>query len=66
MDDGKTEGRGAVSTTDEAPALFSVGYEGRSLDELVNELHEHRVTVLLDVRLNAISRKPGLSKTRLT
>jgi uncharacterized protein (DUF488 family) len=48
-----------------APALFSVGYEGRNLDELVTLLREHRVTVLLDVRLNAVSRKPGFSKQRL-
>lgn len=49
-----------------APALFSVGYEGRDLDEFVRLLRAHGVTVLLDVRLNAISRKPGFSKTRLT
>lgn len=47
------------------PALFSVGYEGRDIDELVALLREHDVTVLLDVRLNAISRKPGFSKKRL-
>lgn len=49
-----------------APALFSVGYEGRDLDGFVELLRENGVTVLLDVRLNAISRKPGFSKTRLT
>jgi len=54
-----------VTTKDEVPALFSVGHEGRSQDELVAQVREHRVTVLLDVRLNAISRKPGFSKTRL-
>jgi uncharacterized protein (DUF488 family) len=48
-----------------APALFSVGYEGRGVDELVTLLLDHGVTVLLDVRLNAISRKPGFSKRRL-
>jgi uncharacterized protein (DUF488 family) len=46
-------------------ALFSIGYEGRNLGELVALLREHRVTVLLDVRLNAVSRKPGFSKQRL-
>jgi uncharacterized protein (DUF488 family) len=48
-----------------APALFSVGYEGRDLDGLVDLLRENDVTVLLDVRLNPISRKPGFSKRRL-
>lgn len=50
-------------TADEgAPALFSVGYEGRDLSDFVELLQENGVTVLLDVRLNAISRKPGFSK----
>ncbi|MBW3638515.1 MAG: DUF488 domain-containing protein [Actinobacteria bacterium] len=54
-------------TADEgAPALFSVGYEGRDLSDFVELLQENGVTVLLDVRLNAISRKPGFSKKRLT
>ena len=56
----------AAATDAAAPALFSVGYEGRDLDEFVRLLRAHGVTVLLDVRLNAISRKPGFSKTRLT
>lgn len=47
------------------PALLSVGYEGRDVEELVTLLVEEQVTVLLDVRLNAISRKRGFSKTRL-
>lgn len=55
----------AAARAARAPALFSVGYEGRSVDELVTLLRDHRVTVLLDVRLNAISRKPGFSKHRL-
>ena len=54
-----------MTNQDGAPALFSVGYEGRSQDELVAQLREHGVTVLLDVRLRAISRKPGFSWTRL-
>jgi uncharacterized protein (DUF488 family) len=42
-----------------------VGYEGRSLEQLVVELTELGVTTLVDVRLNAISRKRGLSKRAL-
>lgn len=48
-----------------SPGLISVGYEGRSIDELLGMLQAHEVSVLMDVRLNAISRKPGLSKRRL-
>ena len=45
--------------------LFSVGYEGRTIDQFVGLLVEHGVSTLVDVRLNAISRKPGFSKRRL-
>lgn len=48
------------------PALVSVGYERRTADELVDLLVENAVDVLVDVRLNPISRKRGLSKTALT
>lgn len=56
----------ADAAPDALPVLFSVGYEGRDLDGFVGLLRENGVTVVLDVRLNAISRKPGFSKTRLT
>ena len=44
---------------------MSVGYEGRSVDELADALVEAGVSVLVDVRENAISRKRGLSKRAL-
>lgn len=47
------------------PTIVSVGYEQRSLDDLVSLLQAHDVEVLVDVRLNAISRKKGFSKTAL-
>jgi len=46
--------------------LVSVGYEGRTSEELLNTLVELGVTTLVDVRLTPLSRKPGLSKTRLS
>jgi uncharacterized protein (DUF488 family) len=45
--------------------MVSVGYEGRELEPFVAVLRERGVTVLADVRLNAISRRRGFSKTRL-
>ena len=42
-----------------------VGYEGRSVDELADALVEAGVSVLVDVREDAISRKRGLSKRAL-
>lgn len=44
---------------------MSLGYEGRTVEQLVSELQSESVTVLVDVRLTPLSRKPGLSKRRL-
>lgn len=45
--------------------LIGVGYEGLTISEYVQVLCDLQVSTLVDVRLNAISRKPGFSKTRL-
>lgn len=45
--------------------LLTIGYEGRTAAELVTELTDADVSVLVDVRLTPLSRKPGLSKRRL-
>ncbi len=48
------------------PRLLTLGYEGRSLENYLNELLCAGVTVLCDVRKNALSRKYGFSKKALT
>ena len=45
--------------------LLTIGYEGRSLEGYLNELLRAGVTVLCDVRRNALSRKYGFSKGTL-
>lgn len=45
--------------------IVSVGYEQRDTDEFVELLRSQQVELLVDVRLNAISRKRGFSKTAL-
>ncbi len=45
--------------------LFTIGYQGRTLAQLIQTLQENAITVLCDVRRNAISRKPGFSKAVL-
>lgn len=46
--------------------IYSVGYEGMTLEGLVERLAGARVSVLVDVRLNPSSRKPGFSRKRLS
>lgn len=48
------------------PKLFTVGYEGRSLDELIDELRGAGVERLVDVRELPLSRRRGFSKTALS
>ncbi len=48
------------------PTLFTVGYERLLPPELVNELQLAGVRRLLDVRYRPQSRRPGMSKTRLS
>ena len=47
------------------PALLTIGYEGRSLDGYLNILLQTGVTLLCDVRYNAVSRKYGFSRRTL-
>ena len=50
----------------EHQAIVSIGYEQRNIDEFVGLLVTAGVETLVDVRLNAISRKKGFSKTALS
>lgn len=45
--------------------IYSVGYEGFTLPGLVERLAAARVSVVVDVRLNPMSRRPGFSRKRL-
>ena len=45
--------------------LVTLGYEGRSLDQFIEHILNEGVLTLVDVRQNAISRKPGFSKRAL-
>jgi uncharacterized protein (DUF488 family) len=46
-------------------AVFTIGYEGTPLAEFINLLVSAKVTQLLDVRCNAVSRKRGFGKKQL-
>ncbi|WP_348602891.1 DUF488 family protein [Bartonella tribocorum] len=50
------------SAKDEKFCFFTIGYEGKSLENYLNCLLENNIKILCDVRKNPISRKYGFSK----
>lgn len=56
---------GTIHRLTRPSTIVSVGYEGRSAEELVEAIVDAGVAVLVDVRENAVSRKAGLSKRGL-
>lgn len=66
QDDQSTLERIEANRPHTAPSrLFTIGYEGRTLESYLNLLIREGATLLCDVRRNAISRKYGFSKTTL-
>lgn len=49
----------------EEQVLFTIGYEGISVEEFFNTLIQNDIRLLIDVRRNPLSRKFGFSKERL-
>jgi uncharacterized protein (DUF488 family) len=45
--------------------LFTIGYEGRTLESFAERLKDEQVCVVIDVRELPLSRKKGFSKTAL-
>jgi len=43
--------------------LYTIGYESKSIDDLISQLKSHDISTLVDVREIPISRKKGFSKT---
>ena len=48
------------------PILFTLGYEGRHLEDYLNQLIQNGVKLLCDVRRTPLSRKFGFSKAALS
>ena len=55
----------AAKPLSEEIRLFTIGYEGVSLEEYLNKLIRHNVKMLCDVRRNPLSMKYGFSKSQL-
>lgn len=45
--------------------LFTVGYEGATIDSFISNLQANNINCILDVRALPLSRKPGFSKNQL-
>jgi len=61
----ETSPSGQVDLQPAVPVIFSIGYEGRSLEEFIALLRDAGVERLIDVRDAPFSRKPGFSKAPL-
>lgn len=51
--------------TNNSSRLFTIGYEGQSLEQYLNRLIEKNIGLLCDVRRNPVSMKFGFSKRQL-
>lgn len=50
---------------DTTATIFTIGYEGKTIDKYLYELITHNVRALVDVRQNPFSRKHGFSQKQL-
>jgi len=55
----------AYKNRNDAPCLFTIGYEGISLETYINKLIANNIKILVDVRKNAMSMKYGFNKSQL-
>ena len=53
------------TSTSKVKTVYTAGYEGKTVEVLLQELLAAGIECLLDVRYNAISRKRGFSKGKL-
>ena len=65
LDETEFENLNNYRSFEEETILFTIGYEGISLESYLNKLIKSNIKVLCDVRKNALSMKYGFSKTQL-
>lgn len=57
---------GAKSVDSAQPAVYTTGYQGKSVDRLMNDLLRAGIHRIADVRANPISRKYGFARSSLS
>jgi len=60
------DGKKACTRPIAEPAIYTIGYEGKSVDAFLNVVLQTGIRRLVDVRNNPVSRKWGFSKTSLS
>lgn len=55
-----------LNKVNEEPKIFSIGYEGKSMNEFIDLLEDNKIVELIDVRNNAFSWKKDFSKKGLS
>ena len=46
--------------------IYTTGYEGESTDKFIQKLLKENIDIVIDIRQNPVSRKPGFSKKPLS
>lgn len=49
-------------TLDDSPLFFTIGYQGKTIDEYLNQIIKENINLIIDVRRNPVSMKYGFSK----
>ncbi len=53
---------GLFRTNGQSHRVYSIGYQGRSIDEFIDILEKNKIKVLIDTRKSGFSRKPYFSR----
>ncbi|MEN6328638.1 MAG: DUF488 domain-containing protein, partial [Syntrophomonas sp.] len=51
---------------DDVGKIYTIGYEGKTVDEFLRVLEKAKISIVIDVRENPNSRKKGFSKKILS
>ncbi len=46
--------------------MYTIGYEGDSSDKFIHKVLKEKIDIVIDIRQNPVSRKPGFSKQALS
>ena len=58
--------RSSVREKKACPAVYTAGYEGKSVDAFFNHLLKNGIRLIIDVRANPVSRRYGFSKRQFS